>query len=44
MPTEVRARIAEFHAAGADHVAVIPLAVEGSGEHLPVLEALAPGS
>jgi probable F420-dependent oxidoreductase len=37
-------RIAEFHAAGADHVAVIPLAAEGSGEHLAVLEALAPSS
>lgn len=40
----VAERIAEYHAAGADHVAVIPLAVEGSGEHIAVLEALAPGS
>jgi probable F420-dependent oxidoreductase len=34
-------RIAQFVAAGADHVAVIPLAPDGSTEHLPVLEALA---
>jgi hypothetical protein len=27
--------------AGADHVAVIPLAPDGTTEHLPVLEALA---
>jgi len=40
----VRARIAEFHAAGADHVALIPLAADGASEHRPVLEALAPGS
>jgi probable F420-dependent oxidoreductase len=39
----VRSRIAEFHAAGADHVALIPLAPDGSTEHLPALEALAPG-
>jgi probable F420-dependent oxidoreductase len=38
----VRARIAEFHAAGADHVAVIPVAPDGRTEHLPALEALAP--
>jgi alkanesulfonate monooxygenase SsuD/methylene tetrahydromethanopterin reductase-like flavin-dependent oxidoreductase (luciferase family) len=38
----VRARIAALHAAGADHVAVIPLATDGSTEHLPTLEALAP--
>jgi len=41
---QVRARIAEFHAAGADHVAVIPLSADGAAEHLPALEALAPGS
>jgi probable F420-dependent oxidoreductase len=35
--------IAELHAAGADHVAVIPLDANGITEHLPVLEALAPG-
>jgi probable F420-dependent oxidoreductase len=40
----VAERIAEYHAAGADHVAVIPLAAEGSGKHLAVLEALAPGT
>jgi probable F420-dependent oxidoreductase len=41
---QVRARIAEYHAAGADHVMIIPLAVDGSAEHLPALEALAPTS
>ena len=39
----VRARIAEYHAAGADHVAVIPLRPDGRTEHLSALEALAPG-
>ena len=34
-------RIEELHAAGADHVAVIPIAPDGSTEHLPTLEALA---
>ena len=38
----LRDRIAEMHAAGADHVAVIPLAPDGLTEHLPALEALAP--
>ncbi|CAN5599740.1 LLM class F420-dependent oxidoreductase [soil metagenome] len=38
----VRARIDAMHDAGADHVAVIPLAEDGSAEHLPTLEALAP--
>jgi len=37
----LRERIAEMHDAGADHVAVIPLAPDGSTEHLPTLEALA---
>ncbi len=37
-----RERIAALHAAGADHVAVIPLADDGSTEHLPTLERLAP--
>jgi probable F420-dependent oxidoreductase len=37
----LRARIGELVAAGADHVAVIPLGPDGSSEHLPVLEALA---
>jgi probable F420-dependent oxidoreductase len=39
----LRARIAELVAAGADHVAVIPLGPDGTTEHLPVLEALARG-
>jgi hypothetical protein len=33
---------AAFHAAGADHVAVIPISEEGATEDLEVLEALAP--
>lgn len=37
----LRTRVAEFVAAGADHVAVIPVAPDGTTEHLPVLEALA---
>jgi probable F420-dependent oxidoreductase len=37
----LRQRIAEMHAAGADHVALIPLAPDGLTEHLPTLEALA---
>ena len=37
---DARARISELHAAGADHVAVIPIAPDGSDEHLPTLEAL----
>jgi hypothetical protein len=39
----LRGRIAELVGAGADHVAVIPLAPDGTTEHLPVLEALARG-
>ena len=39
----LRARVAELVAAGADHVAVIPLGPDGTTEHLPVLEALARG-
>ena len=35
-------RAGELQAAGADHVAVIAVAPDGSTEHLPVLEALAP--
>ena len=38
----VRGRIAELQAAGADHVAILPLSADGSAEYLPVLEALAP--
>ena len=41
-PGELARRVSAMHAAGADHVAVIPLAPDGSTEHLPVLEALAP--
>jgi len=37
----VQARVEELHAAGADHVAIIPLASDGTTEHLPTLEALA---
>ncbi len=37
----LRTRVAEMVAAGADHIAVIPLAPDGTTEHLPVLEALA---
>ncbi len=37
----LHARIGELVAAGADHVAVIPLAPHGTTEHLPVLESLA---
>ncbi len=36
-----RERIAALHDAGADHVAILPLASDGSTEHLPTLEALA---
>ena len=39
---EVRARIAALHEAGADHVAIVPLAPDGTTEHLATLEALAP--
>ena len=38
----LRGRLTELHSAGADHVAIIPLGPDGSTEHLPVLEALAP--
>jgi probable F420-dependent oxidoreductase len=39
----LRTRIGELVAAGADHVAVIPLRPNGTTEHLPTLEALAEG-
>ena len=39
---DLREALAGFLDAGADHVAVIPLAADGTTEHLPVLEALAP--
>lgn len=38
---ELIARVAAFHAAGADHIALIPLDPAGLTEHLPALEALA---
>ena len=38
----LRERIAAMHAAGADHVAVIPIRPDGTTEDLAVLEALAP--
>ena len=38
----VRARIAELHDAGADHVALLGLAPDGTTEHLPTLEAMRP--
>jgi probable F420-dependent oxidoreductase len=37
----IRDRIGEMVAAGADHVAIIPLAADGATEHLATLEALA---
>jgi hypothetical protein len=37
----LRDRLAAMHAAGADHVALIALAPDGTTEHLPTLEALA---
>jgi probable F420-dependent oxidoreductase len=40
----LRERIAELVAAGADHVAVIPLATDGTTENLTVLEAVAAAS
>jgi probable F420-dependent oxidoreductase len=39
-PREARARIDELVAAGADHVAIIPLAADGTTEDLATLEAL----
>lgn len=38
---ELQRRIGEHVVAGADHIAVIPLAPDGTTEHLPVLEAIA---
>ena len=39
----LRGRIGELVAAGADHVAIIPLGPDGTTEHLPTLEALSRG-
>ena len=38
---DARARIDALHAAGADHVAIIPVAPDGTDDHLATLEALA---
>ena len=40
-PDEAPRRMEELVAAGADHVAIIPIAPDGATEHLPTLEALA---
>lgn len=40
--TAIRARVRAMHDAGADHVALIPLSPDGTTEHLPTVEALAP--
>jgi probable F420-dependent oxidoreductase len=39
---DARSRVDELVSAGADHVAVIPIGPDGTTEHLPALEALAP--
>lgn len=41
-PEQVRQHIAEFHAAGADHVAIVPLATDDTESSLATVEALAP--
>jgi len=41
-PNEARRRLDELTEAGADHVAIIPLAPDGTTEHRPTIEALAP--
>jgi probable F420-dependent oxidoreductase len=41
-PSTIRARIAALHAAGADHVALIPLGPDARHAHLPTVESLAP--
>jgi alkanesulfonate monooxygenase SsuD/methylene tetrahydromethanopterin reductase-like flavin-dependent oxidoreductase (luciferase family) len=38
---EAHRRIVELHHAGADHVAIIPVAPDGTTEHRPTLELLA---
>ena len=40
-PDLVRARASALHDAGAEHVALIPLAADGTTEHQPALEAVA---
>jgi probable F420-dependent oxidoreductase len=39
---DARQRLAELQSAGADHVAIIPIAPDGTTEHLPAIEAMAP--
>ena len=41
---QVRTRIADYHDAGADHVAIIPLRSDGTTESMATLEALAPAT
>jgi len=41
-PNEARRRLDELTEAGADHVAIIPLAPDGTTEHRSTIEALAP--
>jgi probable F420-dependent oxidoreductase len=43
-PDALQARIAELLESGADHVALIPLAPDGTSEQLPTLEAVAPAA
>ena len=38
---DARARLDALHGAGADHVAIVPVAPDGTDDHLPTLEALA---
>lgn len=40
--TSIRERIIALHAAGADHVAVVPVSPDGTSDRLGTLEALAP--
>ena len=40
--SRLRERIGAMHAAGADHVSIIPVGPDGATEHAPVIEALAP--
>ncbi|HJP71806.1 MAG TPA: LLM class flavin-dependent oxidoreductase [Candidatus Limnocylindria bacterium] len=37
---DARQRVDDLHAAGADHVAIIPIGPDGTTEHLPALEAI----
>lgn len=42
-PDLIRDRTAALHAAGADHVTIVPLSSDGTSERLATREALAPG-